>query len=88
MTHVDYLRYMSNTGVASKFDFYEREGFRVVPGETTNALLRSYWTVPDRQIDESIVFADERWFSLTRRRHLLSAVLSSNGRFPGSVTRI
>ena len=43
--------------------FYEREGFRLVHGEDKDALLRRYWTVPDRQIDESVVLADARWFS-------------------------
>ncbi len=44
--------------------FYEREGFRLVRAEDKKALLQRYWTVPDRQIDESVVLADERWFSL------------------------
>jgi GNAT superfamily N-acetyltransferase len=44
--------------------FYEREGFRLVSGEDKNRLLQRYWTVPDRQIDESVVLADTRWFSL------------------------
>ena len=43
--------------------FYEREGFGLVRGEDTNTLLQRYWTVPDRQIDESVVLADRRWFS-------------------------
>jgi GNAT superfamily N-acetyltransferase len=43
--------------------FYEREGFRLVRREDTDALLQRYWTVPDRQIDESVVLADGRWFS-------------------------
>lgn len=45
--------------------FYEREGFRLVPSEAKGTLLRRYWTVSDRQIDESVVLADERWFSIT-----------------------
>ena len=40
--------------------FYERHGFRVVAD--TAALLRCYWTIPDRQIETSVVLADRRWF--------------------------
>ena len=40
--------------------FYERHGFRLV--EDTATLLRRYWTIPDRQIETSVVLADRRWF--------------------------
>ena len=40
--------------------FYERHGFRVVAD--TETLLRRYWTVSDRQIEISVVLADQRWF--------------------------
>jgi GNAT superfamily N-acetyltransferase len=46
--------------------FYEREGFRRVSAGTKDRLLRRYWTVSDRQIDESVVLADDRWFSLNQ----------------------
>ena len=38
--------------------FYRRHGFEIVPAEHTAALLRRYWTIPDRQIDTSVVLAD------------------------------
>ena len=41
--------------------FYERHGFRLV--EDTATLLRRYWTIPDRQIETSVVLADRRWFA-------------------------
>lgn len=41
--------------------FYEGHGFRLVPEAEVPALLRRYWTVPDRQIDTSVVLADDRW---------------------------
>src|SRR3954464_6032136 len=31
--------------------FYRRHGFEVVARDRTAALLRTYWTIPDRQID-------------------------------------
>jgi GNAT superfamily N-acetyltransferase len=43
--------------------FYERHGFRLVRREDTPALLRRYWAIPDRQIEDSVVLADDRWFS-------------------------
>ncbi|HVD60904.1 MAG TPA: GNAT family N-acetyltransferase [Gemmatimonadaceae bacterium] len=42
--------------------FYEKHGFRLVPPKMKDALLRLYWTIPPRQIEESVVLADERWF--------------------------
>jgi GNAT superfamily N-acetyltransferase len=38
--------------------FYERHGFALVPPERTAALLRQYWTIPERQIATSVVLAD------------------------------
>lgn len=40
--------------------FYERHGFQLVTAEK-DRLLRRYWNIPDRQIEESVVLADERW---------------------------
>jgi N-acetylglutamate synthase-like GNAT family acetyltransferase len=44
--------------------FYERRGFRVVSPEEKDRLLRRYWSVPERQIETSVVLADERWFDV------------------------
>ena len=35
--------------------FYRKHGFELVPPEETAPLLRTYWTVPDRQIETSVV---------------------------------
>jgi GNAT superfamily N-acetyltransferase len=43
--------------------FYERQGFRLVPGEEGACLLRTYWSIPERQVDTSVVLADERWWA-------------------------
>jgi N-acetylglutamate synthase-like GNAT family acetyltransferase len=42
-------------------DFYLRNGFTVVPNRDKDALLRRYWSIPERQIETSVVLADERW---------------------------
>ena len=36
-------------------DFYRRHGFGVVEPEEAKALLKKYWTIPDRQIATSVV---------------------------------
>ncbi len=43
--------------------FYERHAFQVVSPKEKEVLLRKYWTVPDRQIDTSVVLADPAWFA-------------------------
>jgi GNAT superfamily N-acetyltransferase len=45
--------------------FYERYGFQVVGVEEKNRLLKQYWTVPERQIETSVVLADATWRELT-----------------------
>ncbi len=37
--------------------FYERHGFRLLDRDETTRLLRAYWTIPDRQIETSVVLA-------------------------------
>jgi GNAT superfamily N-acetyltransferase len=38
--------------------FYQRHGFALVPNERKTTLLKTYWRVPDRQIETSVVLAD------------------------------
>jgi GNAT superfamily N-acetyltransferase len=35
--------------------FYQRHGFELVPPGRAAALLRTYWTIPERQIETSVV---------------------------------
>ena len=37
--------------------FYRRHGFGLVSPERKSALLKTYWTIPDRQIEASVVLA-------------------------------
>jgi GNAT superfamily N-acetyltransferase len=41
--------------------FYEKHGFTVVGHQQKERLLRRYWTVPERQIETSVVLADRTW---------------------------
>lgn len=44
--------------------FYERHGFQMVGPQEKNRLLKKYWTVPERQIETSVVLADSKWQGL------------------------
>lgn len=41
--------------------FYQKHGFAVVPEDEKNVLLRRYWTIPERQVETSVVLADARY---------------------------
>jgi GNAT superfamily N-acetyltransferase len=41
--------------------FYEKHGFRVVTVEEKNRLLKKYWSIPDRQIETSVVLSERNW---------------------------
>jgi GNAT superfamily N-acetyltransferase len=42
--------------------FYEKHGFRLVHPEQKDRLLKQYWTIPERQIETSVVLADPKWW--------------------------
>jgi len=42
--------------------FYEKHGFRLVTPDEKDRLLRTYWRISDRQVQTSVVLADEKWF--------------------------
>jgi GNAT superfamily N-acetyltransferase len=48
-------------------EFYRRNGFSVVPDGHKERLLRTYWSIPARQIETSVVLADGRWMQAERR---------------------
>lgn len=39
--------------------FYEKHGFRLVSREEKDRLLKKYWTIPERQIETSVVLAGQ-----------------------------
>ncbi len=41
--------------------FYRRNGFTVVSESEKNLLLETYWSIPARQVETSVVLADRRW---------------------------
>ena len=38
--------------------FYQRHGFQLVSSETKTDLLKTYWTIPARQVETSVVLAN------------------------------
>lgn len=41
-------------------EFYRRNGFELVPAADKDRLLRTYWSIPVRQIETSVVLANRR----------------------------
>lgn len=41
--------------------FYEKHGFQMVSAGEKERLLKRYWTIPERQVETSVVLADTRW---------------------------
>jgi N-acetylglutamate synthase-like GNAT family acetyltransferase len=41
--------------------FYQKHSFQLVDSEAKDRLLRKYWTVPERQIETSVVLPDGKW---------------------------
>jgi N-acetylglutamate synthase-like GNAT family acetyltransferase len=41
--------------------FYRKHGFQLVDPEEKDRLLKKYWTVPERQIETSVVLAESTW---------------------------
>lgn len=41
--------------------FYEKNGYTLLPEAEKNMLLRKYWSIPERQVETSVVLADRTW---------------------------
>jgi N-acetylglutamate synthase-like GNAT family acetyltransferase len=48
--------------------FYRRNDFTVVSDADRNRLLATYWSVPARQVETSVVLADGRWMEARSAR--------------------
>jgi len=44
--------------------FYEKHGFRLLGDDEHAAVLGRYWKINPRQVETSVVLADEKWFGL------------------------
>ncbi len=52
-------------------EFYRRNGFHLVPHDVKDRLLRTYWSIPERQVETSVVLADVRWLDDQMRAALV-----------------
>jgi GNAT superfamily N-acetyltransferase len=41
--------------------FYEKNGYRLLSRPETQRLLQKYWSIPERQIETSVVLANPAW---------------------------
>jgi len=55
------MRFLRKEYLDRTHRFYERHGFRLVSPAEKDRLLRKYWSIPERQVDTSVVLADEKW---------------------------
>lgn len=43
--------------------FYRKHGYQLVTTKEKTRLLNRYWSIPDRQIETSVVLADSKWIN-------------------------
>ena len=41
--------------------FYQKNGYKLVSEKEKNRLLRRYWSIPERQVETSVVLANQSW---------------------------
>jgi GNAT superfamily N-acetyltransferase len=60
LAHSSTRRILVGTWAAADWaiDFYRRHGFELVSPERKATLLKTYWTIPDRQVETSVVLAN------------------------------
>jgi N-acetylglutamate synthase-like GNAT family acetyltransferase len=44
-------------------DFYQKHGFRLLSKSETETLLKRYWSIPQEQVETSVVLANTAWKS-------------------------
>lgn len=44
--------------------FYQKHGFELLPKIEKDKLLRKYWSIPERQVDTSVVLASSDWINM------------------------
>jgi N-acetylglutamate synthase-like GNAT family acetyltransferase len=50
-------------------EFYRRNGFTVVSSGDKDRLLQTYWSIPARQVETSVVLADRRGIETLSKEH-------------------
>jgi N-acetylglutamate synthase-like GNAT family acetyltransferase len=65
--------------------FYEKHGFRLLSGEEKDQLLRKYWSIPERQVETSVVLADRRWFAMRQGQAEGTQAHATRPKHPNSI---
>ena len=48
-------------------EFYRRNGFNIITNDEKDRLLRLYWSIPERQVETSVVLANRQWMAPQQR---------------------
>jgi N-acetylglutamate synthase-like GNAT family acetyltransferase len=56
--------------------FYKKSGYALLSDEEKNRLLRKYWSIPERQVETSVVLANRTWF---KAQHSLQPTANRRG---------
>ena len=59
-------------------NFYRRNGFTVVSERDKDRLLKKYWSISTRQIETSVVLADELWRQRTNHAAIVTPGLADS----------
>ncbi len=49
------------TDASWAISFYKKHHFQLLPEEEKNKLLKIYWSIPERQVETSVVLASQNW---------------------------
>lgn len=49
--------------------FYQKNGYRLLSQEEKTRLLLKYWSIPERQVETSVVLANPNYFATKALRH-------------------
>ncbi len=52
--------------------FYQRHGYALLADDECHRVLRRYWSIPERQVETSVVLASAAWWASAARRAFTS----------------
>ena len=58
--------------------FYQKNGYRLLNEAEKNDLLRKFWSIPERQVETSVVLADGKWSGINAKACLRSGTSASS----------
>ena len=64
------------TDAAWAVAFYQNNGYRLLPTDEKDRLLRKYWNISQRQVETSVVLADAKWISKSYKLMYVCFIIS------------